>query len=131
MTEDLAGRIRTILEGDPNVGEIRMFGGVCFTLNGNMLVGAMRRGDLLARVGTEREAEALALPGAERMAFTGREMKGFVVVASDAVGEDEVLARWIAMATAYVGPLPPKAKEEKPAKGKTSPAPRRKAGTRA
>ena len=116
MKNELAERIRAILEGDPNVGEIRMFGGVCFTLNGNMLVGSMNRGDLLVRVGAEREHEALARPGAARMDFTGRQMRGFVVVANEAVAEDGALARWIAMATAYVGPMPEKVKAEKPAK---------------
>ena len=116
MTNELAERIRSILSEDPNVGEIRMFGGVCFTLNGNMLVGSMNRGDLLVRVGTEREADALARPGAARMAFTGREMKGFVVVANEAVAEDDALGGWIALATDYVGPLPQKVKAARPAK---------------
>ncbi len=118
MTNELAKRIRSILEGDPNVGEIRMFGGVCFTLNGNMLVGSMNRGDLLVRVGREREAEALARPGAARMDFTNRQMRGFVVVANEAVAEDDALTRWIALATDYVGPLPEKVKADKPAKPK-------------
>jgi hypothetical protein len=118
MTNELAERIRSILEGDPNVGEIRMFGGVCFTLNGNMLVGSMNRGDLLVRVGAEREAEALSRPGAARMDFTGRQMRGFVVVANEAVAEDDALTRWVALATDYVGPLPEKVKADKPAKPK-------------
>lgn len=116
MTNELAERIRSLLDGDPNVGEIRMFGGVCFTLNGNMLVGSMNRGDLLVRVGADREAEALAQPGAARMDFTGRRMKGFVVVANEAVAEDHALARWIALATDFVGPMPEKVKAARPAK---------------
>ena len=44
------------------------------------------------------------------MNFTGREMKGFVMVAADALG-DEALREWISMASAYVGPMPPKAEE--------------------
>ena len=87
-----------------------MFGGICFTLNGNMLVGTMKGGELLARVGDAQEAEALARPGARRMNFTGREMKGFIMVAADALG-DEALREWISMATAYVGPMPPKREE--------------------
>lgn len=116
MTNELAERIRSILDGDPNVGEIRMFGGVCFTLNGNMLVGSMNRGDLLVRVGKDREAEALARPGAASMDFTGRRMNGFVVVANEAVAEDHALAQWIALATDFVGPMPEKVKVVKPAK---------------
>lgn len=120
MTNELAERICSILDGDPTVGEIRMFGGVCFTLNGNMLVGSMNRGDLLVRVGIEREAEALARPGAARMDFTGRQMKGFVVVANEVVAEDDALAQWIALATAFVGPMPEKVKAAKPVKPRKS-----------
>ncbi len=95
MTNDLADRIRDFLSDDPNVAEIRMFGGICFTLNGNMLVGTMKDGTLLARVGENREAEALARPGASRMNFTGREMKGYIIVAEEAL-DDDSLRGWIA-----------------------------------
>jgi hypothetical protein len=110
--DDLDDRIRHLLSDDPNVGEIRMFGGLCFTLNGNMLVGRMKSGSLLARVGEQREADALSRPGASRMAFTGRQMKGFVEVVPETL-DDEALRSWIALATAYVGPMEPK--EKKPA----------------
>ncbi|APH72926.1 TfoX/Sxy family protein [Aquibium oceanicum] len=122
MTDELSERIRSVLADDPNVGEIRMFGGLCFTLNGNMLVGRMKSGDLLARVGVEREPDALAMDGASRMDFTGRGMPGFVVVSADALQDDEVLRSWIAMATAYVGPIPPKVKPAPSAKKKAAKA---------
>jgi hypothetical protein len=32
MASDLVDRIRAEIGDDPNVGEIRMFGGTCFTL---------------------------------------------------------------------------------------------------
>ncbi|MCX8568003.1 TfoX/Sxy family protein [Aminobacter sp. MET-1] len=109
MADDLAERIRHAIGEDPNVGEIRMFGGTCFTLNGNMLVGTLKDGALLARVGDEQEPAALAMPGAKRMDFTGREMKGFIMV--DAVElDDTALGQWIAMASRFVGPMPPKKK---------------------
>jgi TfoX-like protein len=105
--DELADRIRAEIGGHPHGGEIRMFGGICFTLNGNMLVGTMKDGELLARVGEGQEAEALAKPGARRMNFTGREMKGFIMVAAEELS-DEALREWISMATAFVGTLPPK-----------------------
>jgi len=117
MTSELADRIREIVGGDPNVGEIRMFGGICFMLNGNMMVGTMRDGGLLSRVGDDQEAVALSMPGASRMNFTGREMKGFVIVAADAL-DDAALKKWIAMASAYVGAMPPKKPTPKKAKKK-------------
>jgi TfoX/Sxy family transcriptional regulator of competence genes len=109
-SEELADRIREMIGGHPHGSEIRMFGGICFTLNGNMMVGTMKGGELLARVGDEQEAEALARPGARRMNFTGREMKGFIMVAADALS-DEALREWISMASAYIGAMPPKRKK--------------------
>ena len=112
MANDLADRIRAELGDDPNSGEIRMFGGICFTLNGNMLVGTMKDGSLMARVGEDREPEALARPGASRMNFTGREMKGFVIVSAGNLDDDK-LRGWIALASTYVGALPPKIAKKK------------------
>jgi hypothetical protein len=110
-SDELAERIRGILGMRPDSNEIRMFGGICFTLNGNMMVGTMKGGELLARVGDDQEAEALAKPGARRMNFTGREMKGFIMVAAGAL-DDEALREWISMAEAFVGAMPPKQKKK-------------------
>jgi TfoX/Sxy family transcriptional regulator of competence genes len=118
MADDLAERIRELIGGHPHGAEIRMFGGICFTLNGNMMVGTMKDGELLARVGDAQEAAALQRPGARRMNFTGREMKGFIMVAADAL-DDDALREWISMATAFVGPMPAKASKKSVAK-KTS-----------
>jgi len=110
MADDLAERIRQAIGEDPNVGEIRMFGGTCFTLNGNMMVGTMKDGGLLARVGDAQETEALARPGARRMDFTGREMKGYIMIEAEVL-DDAALGGWIAMASRFVGPMPPKKKK--------------------
>jgi TfoX/Sxy family transcriptional regulator of competence genes len=118
MADELAERIRELIGGHPHGGEIRMFGGICFTLNGNMMVGTLKDGELLARVGDAQEAAALKRPGARRMNFTVREMKGFSRVADDAL-DDNALREWISMATAFVGPMPPKT-SKKSAPKKTS-----------
>lgn len=107
--EDLADRIRTVLGEDPNSGEMRMFGGICFTLNGNMLVVASRKGGLMARIGDAAARQVLARPGIRRMVMRGREMKDYVTVSEDGL-DDAALREWIALATAYVGALPPKTK---------------------
>ena len=106
--EELAERIRLLLADDPNVSERRMFGGVCFMLNGNMLCGPTKDGDLMVRVGKELEAEAMAKPGTRAMDFTGRPMKGFVFVSDDVLQSDAALFEWIAFATRFVGALPAK-----------------------
>ncbi|HWZ69761.1 MAG TPA: hypothetical protein VNW89_18200, partial [Stellaceae bacterium] len=37
LDENLAERIRAVLAGTGSVREVRMFGGLCFMLNGNMV----------------------------------------------------------------------------------------------
>ena len=106
--EEMADRIRRILANDPNISERKMFGGVCFMLNGNMLCGPTKSGDLMVRVGKELEAEARARPHTREMDFTGRPMKGFIYVAEDGLQNDDDIRQWIAFATRFVGALPAK-----------------------
>ncbi|MCF4098783.1 TfoX/Sxy family protein [Maritalea mediterranea] len=106
--ETLANRIRNIIGDDPNIEEKKMFGGIAFMLNGNMLVGTHKDGTLMARVGPELYEEALSRPGAKVMDFTGKTMKGFIHVHPDKITDDKALRTWIALATEFVGALPPK-----------------------
>ena len=106
--DELAARIRALIGYRPGIVEKRMFGGMVFMLDGNMLVGPLKDGSLLARVGKEAYAEALELPGASPMMFTGREMPGFVAVHDDGIESDDDLAEWIARSEAFVKTLPKK-----------------------
>ena len=104
--QDLADRLLQAIGTRPGVSEKRMFGGLCIMLNGNMLAG-VERDRYMFRVGKEREAEALAKPGASPMDFTGRPMGGFIYV--DAGSCDEAaLAEWVNFTTAYIDTLPAK-----------------------
>lgn len=106
--EELADKIRTVLLDDPNVSERKMFGGVCFMLNGNMLCGPTKDGDLMVRVGKELEVEALQKQGTRPMDFTSKPMHGFVFVDENAIKTEQSLKEWIAFATRFVGTLPAK-----------------------
>ena len=108
VADDLAARIRPLLAGKTGITEQKMFGGSCFMLDGNMLVGAIKAGQLLVRVSPELTAEALAQPGAAPMRMGKREMKGFIGVSGPAIDDDEGVARWIAFAEPYVRTLPQK-----------------------
>lgn len=110
MGTELAGRVRKLLADREAIEEIRMFGGLCFMMRGNMLVCAMRDGRLLARVGEDGMAEALARPGASPMSMSGREMKAYVAVDPETL-DDEALREWVSMAGAFVGTLPVKKKK--------------------
>ena len=61
--QELAASVRAALLGAGTIREVKMFGGIGFMLNGNLIAGASNRG-LLVRVGKAREREALAQPGA-------------------------------------------------------------------
>ncbi|MDE9449068.1 TfoX/Sxy family protein [Aliiroseovarius sp. Z3] len=87
--------------------EKRMFGGIAFMLNGNMLCGVHKDGAMY-RVGKDNEAAALAVPGAKPMAFTGRRMGGFIEAGSEAMAADDARAALLRMALEYVTALPPK-----------------------
>lgn len=106
-SEELAKRIRDLLP-DPAIREQKMFGGIAFMLAGNMLVGPMKDGSLLVRVGKEGMDKALALPGASIMTMGSKTMTGFVVVSGDAIEEDFALGEWIDRAHTFVKTLPPK-----------------------
>jgi len=112
LDEDLADRMRVVLAGTGAVREVRMFGGLCFMLNGNMVAGTSRRG-LLVRVGKDRHAQALARPGARPMEMSGRPMEGYVFI--DPPPPDERgLRDWLELAVTFVNTLPPKLPKPKP-----------------
>jgi TfoX N-terminal domain len=56
--ESLAQRIRDALARMKSIEEKKMSGGICFPLNGNMLVGVWKDG-LIVRLGPEQGDEAL------------------------------------------------------------------------
>ena len=78
--EELAERIRTLLGDRAGLTEKKMFGGLGFMLNGNMLIGTTAKGGLLVRVDPERIDEILTKPGAYRMHMGPKVMTGFIAV---------------------------------------------------
>jgi TfoX/Sxy family transcriptional regulator of competence genes len=116
VDEDLTQRTRTVLAGAGEVREVKMFGGLCFMLNGNMVAGTSPRG-LLVRVGKDRQAQALMRPGARPMEMRGRRMAGYVLL--DPPPRDEQgLRDWLAPAVAFVNTLPPKPPKSAPRRSK-------------
>jgi len=106
--EALAERTRRILARRKNVEEKRMFGGIGFLLNGNLLVG-VRKDSLLVRLGPEQSDEALKEAHVSEFQITGRgTMKGWLVVSLEGVQSDDQLKGWIQRAVKFVGKLPAK-----------------------
>ena len=105
--QDQYEALAAALGATPGLTEKKMFGGICFLLNGNMLAGVMRDG-AMARVGKDREPEAVMLDGVEPLAFTGRRMGGLVRLAPEIVEDEARLGEVLNMAFAFVGPMPAK-----------------------
>ncbi|HZO61039.1 MAG TPA: TfoX/Sxy family protein [Solirubrobacterales bacterium] len=106
--ESLAHRVRTLLEGQPDVTERRMFGGIAFLVAGNMCCGVLGD-DLIVRLDRDTAAELLGSErGVREFDVTGRPMRGWLFVGPDAVAEDEDLAAWVDRAESFASSLPAK-----------------------
>ena len=120
--DDLAAAVRAALAGKGPIREVKMFGGIGFMLNGNLLTGASKR-SLLVRVGKDREDEALKRPGTRTMEMRGRKMDGYVyppgLCASAVQG-------WMELASAFVRTLPKKPASAKRAGAKAKPKGKRR-----
>src|ERR1700758_5335428 len=103
--------MRAALAGTGAVREVRMFGGLCFMLNGNMVAGTSKRG-LLVRVGKNQQSNALARPGAKLMEMKGRPKEGYIFV-DPPPRDDRALRDWLDLTIAFVKTLPPKLPKSK------------------
>ena len=108
VSDALSDRIRRRLGDKPGLVEKKMFGGRCFMVDGNIALGTSAAGELLVRVDPKCRMAALARPGAFVIKMGIREMKGFVAVAPDSIGDEATLGDWVALALAYTTTLPPK-----------------------
>jgi len=105
--EGLAELMRADLVDIDGISEKKMFGGLCFLLHGNMVCG-VHKGGGMARVGKDREAEALTIQGTAPLSFTGRPMGGMVDIDEDLLADDTRRDRVIALALTNARSLPPK-----------------------
>lgn len=107
--EALADRIGAAVEaaaGAAGYREIRMFGGLCWTVNTHMAVGAAGD-DLMVHVGTDGVTGALG-HGA-RLAMMGeRTMGGMVLVSSADLTDSAAIAEWVGPAVERALAKPPK-----------------------
>lgn len=92
--EKLANKIREALMNEPKLEEKQMFGGICFMVNGKMCIGVMKD-EMLCRIARELKDELLEKEGCREMAFTGRPMKSFVLVAKEAMNTKKKFEYWI------------------------------------
>jgi TfoX/Sxy family transcriptional regulator of competence genes len=108
--EELADRIRELVAGEPDLTEMKMFGGLAFLIGGNMSVAASGQGGLLLRVDPEQTEGLASEPHAEPFVMRGRPMAGWLRVDAEGARTDEQLRRWVAIGVTYARSLPPKSR---------------------
>jgi TfoX/Sxy family transcriptional regulator of competence genes len=105
--EGLAQRVREIIEEQIGYNEKKMFGGVCYLLNGNMACGIIND-NLIVRIGPKRYEDYLKLPNTRKFDITGKPMKGWVMVSYKGYESDKDLFEWVQRGVKLALSLPPK-----------------------
>jgi len=106
--EELAERIRSLVEGEPGLSEKKMFGGLAFLIDGNMAVAASGQGGMMLRVDPAQTEALLDQPRVQRMVMRGREMDGWLRIDPSAVVADEAFEGWVRRGVGYARSLPAK-----------------------
>jgi TfoX N-terminal domain len=106
--EQLAGRIRALVAGQPGLTEKKMFGGLAFLVGGNMAVAASGDGGVMVRIDPAESGMLTGTTSAQAVEMRGRLMPGWLRIARADVATDRELARWVERGTAYARSLPPK-----------------------
>ena len=102
--EKLAQKVRHQFKRTRGIAEKKMFSGICFMVNGNMVCG-VERNNLVIRVGPDNYEEALKEPHARPMDFTGRPLKGFVYVRPQGHNTKKALISWVKRGLDYATSL--------------------------
>ncbi len=86
----------------------KMMGGICYMVDDKMCVGVMKN-ELMLRLNPSDDEQNLKRPATRQMDFTGRIMKGYILVNSEGTDMEDDLSRWLDKALAFN----PKAKSSK------------------
>lgn len=92
--EKLADRIRKALKDVRTVNEKEMMGGVTFMVNDKMCIGIIKD-EMMCRIDPDLQDEALGKAGCRIMDFTGRPMKGYIMVDETGMKGKREFEYWI------------------------------------
>ena len=110
--EELHLRMQRVVAARAGVTEKKMFGGVCFLLDGKMFCGIVKD-EMMVRVGPAAHESALAEPHVRPMDFTGKPMAGYIYVEPEGLATDQALKRWMEAGLKFVATVETKAKKKK------------------
>ena len=92
--EILADRVEALLKGNRSIAKNKMFGGLCFMVNGNMACG-LEKNKLVVRIGPEEYEKILKIKHVRKMDFTGKPLKGFIYVMPEGLRRTDSLKKWV------------------------------------
>jgi TfoX/Sxy family transcriptional regulator of competence genes len=98
--QQLASRIRRRLESVPKVKEKEMMGGLTFMVNDKMCVGIIKD-EMMCRIDPAQQESALERTGCRIMDFTGRPMKGYVMVDDTGMKSNKDFEYWIDLSLSF------------------------------
>ena len=98
--EKLAERIRERLSELPKVKETKLMGGLAFMVNGKMCIGVFKD-EMLCRIDPNQREDLLEKPGTSVMQFTGRPMKGLVLVDDTGMKSSKDFDFWVRQCLEY------------------------------
>ena len=103
----LPERLAKIIASRSGMREKRMFGGICYMLNGNICVG-IYKDNVIVRIGKDVAEKIMKESHVKPMDITGKTMKGWAMIESNWIVKDKGLERFCNYAIEFVGTLPPK-----------------------
>src|SRR5215204_2862836 len=95
-SEKLADRIREALVEVKKVKEKEMMGGLTFMVNDKMCVGIIKD-EMMCRIDPVLQDSVLEKTGCRIMDFTGRPMKGYVLIDESGMKTKKEFDYWIAL----------------------------------
>jgi TfoX/Sxy family transcriptional regulator of competence genes len=105
--EILVDRVGALLKGKRSVTRIKMFGGLCFMVNGNMACG-VEKDKLVVRVDHDSYEKFLKQKYVRKMDFTGKPLKGFIYVIPEGLRRSDSLLKWVDRGIQFAQSLPKK-----------------------
>lgn len=104
---DLEEHIEEAVAGWRGMEKKKMFGGLCYLVNGNMCFGVWKD-FLIVRMAAETAREKLKGKGVRQFDITGKPMKGWVMVDKSGWGKKKELMNWLDIGKSHALTLPVK-----------------------
>jgi TfoX/Sxy family transcriptional regulator of competence genes len=92
---------RLSLNPGEDLSEKKMFGGLCFLLNGKMLMG-VGKGEVMLRLHTQEYEKALEKGLVSPMDFTGKPLANFAYLAPSEYASQDQLLEWVQKSLSFV-----------------------------